>query len=89
MPRISDFKQSTGSGALKPGAPRFSRAPACGREGARPGAVGDSRVSASQPFPGGSEHPCWGRDQPVLSWEDIAPSVAIFMQAFFLFFKHC
>lgn len=49
---------------------------------------GDSRVSASQPFPGGSEHPCWGRDQPVL-WEDIAPSVAIFMQAFYLFFKHC
>ena len=39
--------------------------------GARPGAVGDNRASANQPFPGGSEHPSGGRDQPVLSWEDI------------------
>lgn len=46
-------------------------------------------MSASKPFPGGSEHPSGGRDQPVLSWEDIALSVAIFMQAFYLFFKHC
>ena len=57
--------------------------------GARPSAVGDNRASASQPFPGGSEHPSGGRDQPVLSWEDIALSVAIFMQAFYLFFKFC
>lgn len=46
-------------------------------------------MSASKPFPGGSEHPSGGRDQPVLSWEDIALSVAILMQAFYLFFKHC
>lgn len=57
--------------------------------GARPGAVGDNRVSASKPFPGGSEHPSGSRDQPVLLWEDIALSVAIFMQAFYLFFKYC
>lgn len=36
----------------------------------------------------GSEHPAGGRGKPHPSWEDIAPSVAIFMQVFYLFFKH-
>ena len=53
--------------------------------GARPSAVGDNRASASQPFPGGSEHPSGGRDQPVLSWEDIALSCNIYASILFIF----
>lgn len=37
----------------------------------------------------GSEHPTEGRDASDPLWEDVAPSIAILVQAFCLFFKHC
>lgn len=46
------------------------------------------RLQSSRPEVG-SEHPTGGRANPDPSWEDRAPSVAIFMQTLYLFFEHC
>lgn len=57
---------------------------------ARQGALRDNHVRLQCSHPEvGSEHPTGGRGKPDPSWQDRAPSVAIFMQMFYLFFKHC
>lgn len=56
----------------------------------RPGAPWDNRVCLQFNHPEvGSEPPTGGRGKPDPLWQDRSPSVAIFMQVFYLFFKYC